>query len=196
MSERDQDEIEAEAEGGGFRLWMLIPILGALAVLAVFALGLHKEEGARDLPSTLIGKPAPQFDLPPLRAGQPGFSTADLGKPGVKLVNFWASWCISCRAEQKELERLAGMGLPIYSINYKDTPEAAEGFLARFGDPYALIGVDSSGRAGIDWGVYGMPETFVVDGQGHIIYRHPGPIQGSDIEDRILPAVEQAKAGS
>lgn len=180
---------------GGLRLWMLVPALGAAAVLAVFLLGLRREDGGRELPSTLIGKPAPAFELPPLYAGQPGFSTADLKAPGVKLVNIWASWCVPCRVEHLKIEELAAMGLTIHGINYKDSQEGAEKFLAELGNPFTLIGADRSGRAGIEWGVYGVPETFVIDAAGTIVYKHIGPIQGSDIEKKILPAVEKAKAG-
>jgi len=186
---------DAPETEGGFRLWMLLPVVGAAAVLAVFLLGLGREDGGRNLPSTLIGKPAPEFTLPPLRAGAPGLSSADIKAPGVKLVNIWASWCVPCRIEHPKLTQLAAMGLAIHGINYKDTDEAAEKFLAELGNPYSLIGADRNGRVGIDWGVYGVPETFVIDAGGRIIYKHIGPIQGSDIENKILPAVEKAKAG-
>jgi cytochrome c biogenesis protein CcmG/thiol:disulfide interchange protein DsbE len=180
---------------GGFRLWMLFPVAGAAAVLAVFLLGLQRDDGGRNLPSPLIDKPAPEFALPPLRADAPGLSTADLKAPGVKLVNVWASWCVPCRIEHPKLTELTTMGLTVHGINYKDTDAAAEKFLADLGDPFKLIGADRKGRVGIDWGVYGVPETFVIDAQGRIIYKHIGPIQGSDIEKKILPAVEKAKAG-
>jgi cytochrome c biogenesis protein CcmG/thiol:disulfide interchange protein DsbE len=181
---------------GGLRLWMLIPLAGAMAVLAVFMLGLKRDDGGRNLPSTLIGKPAPEFELPPLRPGAPGFSTADLKAPGVKLVNIWASWCVPCRVEHPKLAQLSEMGIPVHGINYKDTDVAAEKFLAELGDPFVLIGADRKGRAGIEWGVYGVPETFVIDAAGRIVYKHIGPIQGSDIEKKILPAVETARAGN
>lgn len=183
------------ASAGGFRLWMLVPVLGAAAVLAVFLLGLERGDGGRDLPSPLVGKPVPEFALEPLYAGQPGFSTADLKTPGVKLVNVWASWCVPCRAEHPKLVELGAKGLTVHAINYKDKPEAAQKFLADLGNPFTLIGADTSGRVGIDWGVYGVPETFVIDGAGRIVYKHIGPIQGSDIEKKILPAVEKAKVG-
>lgn len=188
-------DIDDTESAGGFRLWMLVPVLGAAAVLAMFLLGLGREDGGRNLPSTLIGKPAPEFALEPLYEGQPGFSTADLKAPGVKLVNIWASWCVPCRAEHPKLEELAGMGITIHAINYKDTQEGAEKFLAELGNPFTLIGADRNGRAGIEWGVYGVPETFVIDGEGRIVYKHIGPIQVSDIAKKILPAVETAKGG-
>jgi cytochrome c biogenesis protein CcmG/thiol:disulfide interchange protein DsbE len=191
----DAPEPDVEPQGSGFRLWMMLPALGAVAVLAVFLLGLGREDGGRNLPSTFIGKPAPEFELPPLREGQPGLSSADMTAPGVKLVNIWASWCVPCRVEHPQLTKLAAMGIPVHGINYKDTDAAAEKFLAELGDPFTLIGADRKGRVGIEWGVYGVPETFVVDGQGRIVYKHIGPIQGSDIERKILPAVEKARAG-
>ena len=181
-----------QAPAGGFRLWMLVPVLGAAAVLAVFLLGLEREDGGRNLPSPLVGKPAPEFALEPLYAGQPGFSTADLTAPGVKLVNIWASWCVPCRAEHPKLEELAAMGLTIHAVNYKDSEAAAKRFLTDLGNPFTLIGADTTGRAGIEWGVYGVPETFVIDGEGRIVYKHVGPIQGSDIEKKIMPAVKKA----
>jgi cytochrome c biogenesis protein CcmG/thiol:disulfide interchange protein DsbE len=190
------DETEREeAPKGGLRLWMLVPVLGAAAVLAVFLLGLQREDGGRELPSALIGKPAPEFELPPLYAGEPGLSTADMKAPGVKLVNVWASWCVPCRAEHAKITELAAMGLTVHGLNYKDTEEGAKKFLAELGNPFARIGADRSGRVGIEWGVYGVPETFVIDGEGRIVYKHIGPIQGSDIEKKILPAVEKARGG-
>ncbi len=198
--ETGRDERTGESPGdetptGGFRLWMLVPVLGAAAVLAVFLLGLQRPDGGRELPSALIGDPAPQFELPPLYAGQPGLSTADMKAPGVKLVNVWASWCVPCRAEHPKLVNLAGRGITVHGLNYKDNEKGAKEFLDELGNPYQLIGADRSGRVGIEWGVYGVPETFVVDGEGRIVYKHIGPIQGSDIENKILPAVEKARGG-
>jgi len=177
----------------GFRLWMIVPALGAAAVMAVFLLGLERDN-PRDLPSTFIDKPAPAFDLPPLHDGQPGFSTADLQVPGVKLVNIWASWCVPCRAEHPVLEQLAAEGVTIHGINYKDDPAKAKEFLDDLGNPYTLIGADTNGRAGIDWGAYGVPETFVIDGQGRVVYKHIGPIMATDIDSKIRPALAEAAA--
>ncbi|MCL5776458.1 DsbE family thiol:disulfide interchange protein [Limibaculum sp. FT325] len=176
---------------GGFRLWMIVPALGAASVMAVFLLGLEREN-PRDLPSTFIDKPAPEFSLPPLYEGQPGFSTADLRTPGAKVVNIWASWCVPCRAEHPMLEQLAAEGVTIHGINYKDDPEKAKAFLDELGNPFALIGADTSGRTGIEWGAYGVPETFVIDGQGRVVYKHIGPIVGADIEKKIRPALAEA----
>ncbi|MGG7567384.1 DsbE family thiol:disulfide interchange protein [Rhodovulum sp. DZ06] len=144
------------------------------------------------LPSALIAKPVPQMDLPSLRPGEENLSTAVLRRPGPKLVNIWASWCGPCRVEHPELMKLAEMGVTVYGINYKDDPEKARAFLADLGDPFALVGADEKGRMGIEWGVYGVPETFVITGEGTIAYKHVGPIQVNDLEEKILPALRNA----
>ncbi len=177
---------------GGFRPWMVVPLLGAFAVLSTFLLGLGRED-ANVLPSALIDKPAPEFDLAGL-GDTPGLSTADLKGPGVKVVNIWASWCGPCRVEHPWITALSQEGHTVYGINYKDTPEGAERFLAELGNPFERIGVDDTGRIGIDWGVYGVPETFVIDGQGRIAYKHVGPINTGDLSAKILPAIEAAAA--
>ena len=179
---------------GGFRPWMLLPLVGAALVLTVFTLGLQRED-ADTLPSALIGKPVPEFRLAPLREGAPGLSTADLKAPGVKLVNIWASWCAPCRVEHPQLTALAESGVPIHGINYKDEADAATAFLDELGDPYRLIGADDTGRTGIEFGVYGVPETFVIDGEGTIVYRHVGPIMARDVDKYIVPAIEGAQGG-
>ncbi|MEM6548606.1 MAG: DsbE family thiol:disulfide interchange protein [Pseudomonadota bacterium] len=177
---------------GGFRPWMLVPAAGALALLAVFALGLGRED-SQVLPSALKGKPVPTFSLPSLHDETGTFATADLTGSGVKLVNVWASWCGPCRIEHPFLKTLSQEGVTIHGINYKDDPVAARGFLEELGDPYTEVGVDRKGRVGIEWGVYGVPETFVVDGTGTVVYRHVGPIQGSDIDKKIRPAIAAAQ---
>jgi cytochrome c biogenesis protein CcmG/thiol:disulfide interchange protein DsbE len=167
----------------------LLPV----ALFALLALAFHRglETDPNVLPSALLDKPAPDFALPPLAgSGDAGFSSADLaGK--VSVVNIFASWCVPCRAEHPVLNALArSSGAPIYGINYKDKPEAARAFLAELGNPYARIGADD-GRVGIEWGVYGVPETFVVDRQGHIRYRHVGQMTEADLKQRILPLIEK-----
>lgn len=181
------------AEKAGFRPWMLLPVAAAAALFLVFWFGLNRERPT-DLPSELVGKPAPQFALPPLFEGEPGFSTEDLAGGGVKLVNVWASWCVPCRAEHPVITRLAESGIPVFAINYKDEPADAKAFLAELGNPYALIGADTRGRVFIEWGAFGVPETFVIDGAGRIVYRFPGPLTQADVEKYILPAIEQARA--
>jgi cytochrome c biogenesis protein CcmG/thiol:disulfide interchange protein DsbE len=190
----DETESGARPGGGGFRLWMLIPAIGAGMVLAVFLLGLQRGD-MQTLPSALIDKPVPAFELAPLREGSPGLSSAELTAPGVKLVNVWASWCAPCRAEHPQLMALAEGGVTLYGINYKDEPANAIAFLDEMGDPFARIGADSTGRIGIDFGVYGVPETFVVDGRGTIVYRHVGPITRADLERHLLPAIQKARQG-
>jgi len=178
----------------GLRPVYLIPIAGFLLLAAIFARSLWSVgiEGrqASDLPSALIDKPAPDFALPPITGTGKGFSRADLSG-GVSLVNVWASWCAPCRMEQPVLMRLARQGVTIWGINYKDRPADAKRFLDELGDPFKAIGADRTGRTSIDWGVYGYPETFVVDAAGRIRYRHVGPIQGADLEERILPLLKR-----
>lgn len=168
------------------RRWLfLIPVLvfASLGPILYFGLGRNSSE----LPSTLIGRTAPEFALPAL-AGRDdhGLARSDLGgKP--MLVNVFASWCVPCRIEHPILTELAREGVTIQGINYKDPPEQAAAFLAELGDPYARVGADRDGGVAIDWGVYGVPETFLLDGQGRILYRHPGPLQARDLEQTIRP---------
>jgi cytochrome c biogenesis protein CcmG/thiol:disulfide interchange protein DsbE len=144
------------------------------------------------LPSALIGRPAPATDLPPLVDGAPRLDSAALMAPGVKVVNVWASWCGPCRIEHPALMQLAAEGVTLHGVNHRDEPANARRFLAELGDPFTLVGVDRSGRASVEWGVYGVPETFVLNGRGEIVYKHVGPIQGSDLEKRIRPAIQKA----
>lgn len=153
------------------------------------------------IPSTLIGKPIPQTGFPALdelaSEGKPvpGFSHADLAKGKPTIVNFWASWCAQCVEEHPLLDKLhAAAGVEIFGVNYKDTNLAARRYLGRYGNPYAAIGTDASGRGAIEWGVYGMPESFVVDGQGRIVYKHVGPLSPEAIETKIMPAIAKAKS--
>lgn len=191
MSERTEGK---RRQPGAFRLWMLVPAIGASMVLVVFMLGLQRDD-VQTLPSALIDKPVPEFRLAGLREGAPELSSAELRAPGVKLVNVWASWCAPCRAEHPQLMALADSGVTLYGINYKDAPGNATAFLAEMGDPFDRIGADETGRTGIDFGVYGVPETFVLDGEGTIVYRHVGPIMPSDIGKYIAPAIEKAGGG-
>lgn len=174
----------------------LIPVAVFAAVAAVFAVYLWQVgPGGKDisqLPSALIDKPAPQFDLPPIEGREDGLKTADL-KGRVSLVNVWASWCPPCRTEHPVLMTLAKEGVPIYGINYKDKPEDANRFLDGLGNPFARIGADRDGRAAIDWGVYGYPETFVVDAQGRIRYRHVGPINPGQLDSVIRPVLREVR---
>ncbi len=171
------------------RVLFVVPVALLLGIAVLFAIGLRHDPSI--VPSVLIDKPAPQFDLPPLRDGQPGLATADLTDQ-VALVNVFASWCIPCRVEHPLFMRLAETDeVPIYGINYKDAPADAKRWLAELGDPYARIGADRNGRAGIEWGVYGVPETFVVDGTGTIRFKQVGPLTPQVLENTILPLVRE-----
>ena len=142
-----------------------------------------------DVPSQLIGKPVPDFTLPPLAAYQ-GFGAADLAalKRPV-LVNFFASWCVPCVIEHPELMALAKDGLPIWGIAYKDTPAAAGSFIARHGDPYARVAEDRPGRVAIDWGVYGVPESYLLDPTGIVRWRMAGPITAEIADSQLRPLI-------
>lgn len=169
---------------------MFIPpaIFGILAGL--FFAGMYREDPDA-LPSAMVGRIAPPVVLTPLGEG-PGFGDADLQAGGVKLVNYWASWCAPCRAEHPFLEQLAAEGVPIYGINYKDDPAKALAFLDELGNPYAAMGADVTGRTALDWGLYGVPETFVLAPDGRVVLRFAGPITAQELERRIRPALAQA----
>ena len=177
----------------GRNLLMAVPPLVFLVFAAIAYVGLHREN-PEELPSALVGKPAPDISrLVALGSGAVP-TDADLQAPGVKLVNFWASWCGPCRAEHPYLSSLAEQGVPVIGVNYKDAADNAQGFLAEMGNPYKLIGADTTGRTALDWGIYGVPETFVIDSQGKILLRFPGPLDPMTIEKRIKPAIAAAQA--
>lgn len=166
--------------------WLFFVPLALFAVVAgYFAFGLTRDPST--LPSALIDKPAPDFALPPLLPDKPGLASADL-KGAPALVNVWASWCVPCRAEHPVLMGL-GREVPVFGINYKDKPEDARRFLAELGDPYRRIGADPSGRVAIDWGVYGVPETYLVDAGGRVRYRHVGPLTEKVVAETIRPMI-------
>lgn len=170
----------------------LLPLFVFAALGAAFYWGLWNSDGR--LPSTLIGRSVPEFSLPPIEGRADGLSSEDL-RGEVSIVNVWASWCVPCRVEMPLLVDLAATGtVPIHGINYKDAPDAALGFLAELGDPYTRIGADRQGRVSIDWGVYGLPETFVVDATGRIAYKHVGPFDRRSLEEEILPVVRRLQA--
>ena len=170
-------------------LAMLVPLV-AVAVILVFTFGLSRNDPDA-LPSTLVGQPAPALVTTPL-GSLPQLLDSDLRENGVKLVNFWASWCAPCRAEHPNLTALSEQGIPIYGVNFKDEPDNALKLLQELGNPYTAIGQDS-GRQAINWGVYGVPETFVIDGKGVILLRFPGPITDRVLKETILPLLEAAK---
>ncbi|MBB4023577.1 MAG: DsbE family thiol:disulfide interchange protein [Pseudomonadota bacterium] len=170
---------------------MILPPLIFAALAGLFLYGMVREDPDA-LPSTRIGQQAPAMTVTPLGDSAP-FTDADLQAPGVKLVNFWASWCGPCRAEHPILERLSDEGVTIYGINYKDEPEKALRFLEELGDPYAAIVADGTGRTALEWGVYGVPETFVIDGSGKVILRFAGPMTTQVLEKTIRPAMVAAR---
>jgi cytochrome c biogenesis protein CcmG/thiol:disulfide interchange protein DsbE len=167
----------------------LIP-LAVFVVLVVFlAMGLTLNP--RDVPSPLKDKPAPAFELPHLAAADKRFSPTDM-KGQVWLLNVWASWCVSCRQEHPLLVAFAKEGkVPVVGLNYKDQAADAKNWLAKFGDPYLLSAVDADGRVGINYGVYGVPETYVIDKAGMIRMKHTGPITPESLQKQILPLVAE-----
>ncbi|MFN3824134.1 MAG: DsbE family thiol:disulfide interchange protein [Pseudorhodobacter sp.] len=168
---------------------MFLPPVIFVGLAALFLLGMNRDD-PDGLPSAMIGREAPAVQVTALGNGA-AFDDATLREPGVKLVNFWASWCAPCRAEHPLLEELAAGGIPIYGVNYKDDPAKALGFLEELGDPFAAIGADS-GRMALNWGVYGVPETYVIDGKGRIVLRFAGPITRAELERTLRPAIEAA----
>jgi cytochrome c biogenesis protein CcmG/thiol:disulfide interchange protein DsbE len=170
-------------------LRLLLP----LAVFIILALFLWKGlfRDPREVPSPLVGKPAPAFQLVQLHAPDKSLSTADM-KGQVWLLNVWASWCVSCRVEHPLLVELAKANVvPVVGLNYKDKNDLGIAWLKQHGDPYRLSVVDADGRVGIDWGVYGVPETFVIDKGGTIRYKQIGPLTTEALEKKILPLVRE-----
>jgi len=202
--ERDRGPAGGEAPKGSSRKFIaLIPLLlfGALAIVFLFRLE-HAGE-SRKIPSALIGKPVPTFTLPSVeglvRAGAPvpALSSADLAGNGVTVVNVWASWCVPCRQEHPTLMEMAkDPRFRVVGINYKDKPENARRFLGDLGNPFAAVGADQNGRVGIDWGVYGVPETYVVDNAGTIRFKYVGPLTKEVLEQGLYPAVETANGAA
>jgi len=178
------------------RWYYILPALFFFGLIGIFGISLLRSADTPPdmLPSALIDKPAPQTTLPPLDGKAEAFAPKDLAAGHVTVVNVWASWCVPCRAEAPALMMLSTMkGVSLYGLVYKDTPAKARGFLDEVGDPYARINLDADGRAGIEWGIYGVPETFVIDGKGIVRLRYPGPLVGSALSNIVLPAIERAK---
>ncbi|TKW67490.1 MAG: DsbE family thiol:disulfide interchange protein [Paracoccus denitrificans] len=170
---------------------MLIPPLVFLGLALLFLWGMGRED-PDGLPSTFIGREAPNLPETPL-ADNTLLTDEMLRQPGVKLVNFWASWCPPCRAEHPTLTELSAR-LPVYGVDLKDNEADALRFLAEDGNPFAAIAADPRGRTAIDWGVTAPPETFIIDGDGKILYRHAGPLVREDYTGRFLPELEKALA--
>jgi cytochrome c biogenesis protein CcmG/thiol:disulfide interchange protein DsbE len=178
------------------RLRFIVPALVFLVIALVlgYQLGRQNDAHQRDLPSALIDKPMPSFTLPPVEGTAKGLSDADIRAAAPALVNIFASWCGPCRVEHPLWVALAKEGrVPVFGINYKDRPADAAGWLARNGNPYAGVGADLDGRVGIDWGVYGVPETFVIDREGRIVYKHVGVVMQRDLDQTLLPLLERLR---
>jgi cytochrome c biogenesis protein CcmG/thiol:disulfide interchange protein DsbE len=181
------------------RFWVFVPLLAFLGLAGLFFYRLGAGDPSQ-LPSALIGQPAPATDLPPVTglvrdgAPVPGLTTEAFSGT-VTVLNVWASWCVPCHDEAPLLIRLAeDKRIRIAGINYKDQPENARRFLGRYGNPFAVSGADPNGRAAIEWGVYGVPETFVVGADGKIAFKLVGPISEENLNSKLKPAIERALA--
>ncbi|WP_029010336.1 DsbE family thiol:disulfide interchange protein [Azospirillum halopraeferens] len=179
------------------RFLFLLPLVLFVGVGVAFFLGFGRDP--RAIPSVLIDKPVPEFALAALpgrdKADARGLATADL-RGDVTLVNVFASWCVPCKVEHPIITRLAREeGITVHAINHKDKPADALAWLTRNGDPYDRVGADPDGRASIEWGVYGVPETFLVDREGRIRFKHVGPLTPAVVEETIIPLVKQLRKG-
>ncbi|MEZ5922993.1 MAG: DsbE family thiol:disulfide interchange protein [Hyphomicrobiaceae bacterium] len=180
------------------RLWLALPLVVFAGMALVFKLALTTGDPSK-LPSALIGKPVPVFVLPAvdglLRDGVevPGFRSEDLSKGQVSVLNVFASWCGPCHEEHPVLMQLAARtGFQLVGLSYKDDPADARRFLGKLGNPYVMVGQDAKGRVALDFGVYGVPETFVVDAKGRIAYKHVGPLTDETVRTGLLPAIAAA----
>ena len=175
------------------RLFYIVPVLAFAALAWILFSSLHTHPSA-EIPSALKGRPAPRLVLPALDADAPDLRPDDLAAPGqVTLVNVFASWCIPCREEAPQLAQLAqAHGVRLVGIVYKDKPDAAHAFLSEYGNPFQRIGQDADGRAGIEWGISGVPETFVVDSHG-IVRGRFGPLSPDNVKSDLLPAIDAAR---
>lgn len=169
---------------------MAVPVVAFAGFVGLALIGMGRED-PESLPSAREGKVAPPVALEDF-PGKASFDDATLRDGTVKLVNFWASWCGPCRAEHPHLDEMKEQGVLIYGVNYKDQLKNAESFLTEMGDPYTAIGRDEKGRMALDWGLYGVPETYVIDGEGKVVLRFAGPITSRVLEETIRPAMEEA----
>jgi cytochrome c biogenesis protein CcmG/thiol:disulfide interchange protein DsbE len=179
------------------RLGVALPLLVFAGLAGLFWFALQGGDPSQ-LPSAMIGKPVPQFTLPAIAelkadgVAVPGFASAELGKGEPTIVNVFASWCAECQVEHPHLLALAKEpGVRLFGIDYKDDDSSARRFLGRYGNPYGRVGADASGRTAIDFGVYGVPETYVISGDGKIVYRHVGPLTEQAIRDKLLPLLKK-----
>lgn len=173
---------------------LFIPLAVFVVIGGFLFVGLRMNP--REIPSPLIGKPVPTFSLAPVRGRPLGLASADL-KGELSLVNVFASWCVACREEHPLLMQISRERIvPVHGLNYKDRPEDAARWLDQMGDPYTRAGADLDGRVGIDWGVYGVPETFVIDREGRIAYKHIGPITPAVWQQTLLPLIHRLQATS
>ncbi|HEY1630436.1 MAG TPA: DsbE family thiol:disulfide interchange protein [Rhizomicrobium sp.] len=179
--------------------WRRLVYVLPAALFAVLAYAMYLSLSAPapgELPSVLVDKPAPAIALPALDAKAQGFGRADLAQGHVVVLNVFASWCVPCRAEAPALDQLKAMhGVALYGLVWKDSAAKARAFLDEVGNPYARIDLDEDGHAGIDWGVYGVPETFIIDGHGVVRMRYAGPLVGDALTKVVLPAIAEAQKG-
>jgi cytochrome c biogenesis protein CcmG/thiol:disulfide interchange protein DsbE len=163
-------------------------LLAFAALATALLVQLQLDRNPSEIPSRLVGRAVPAFDLPAISGGgSPGFSSADLKSGRPSLVNIWATWCGPCRIEHPLLMSLKARGFPVFGLLYRDSADKARAFLAELGDPFVKTGNDAKGLTGIDWGVTGVPETFVIDAKGVVIARHAGPLDEFAITKTILP---------
>jgi cytochrome c biogenesis protein CcmG/thiol:disulfide interchange protein DsbE len=181
------------------RSWVFVPVLIFAGLAVIFMTGLRGGDPSK-LPSALINQPAPTFDLPALEGltidgvAVPGLASNSLAQGRITLVNVWASWCGPCREEHPQLMELAKRDdIDLAGLNYKDQRENALRFLNALGNPYSGVGVDTNGRTSVDWGVYGVPETFVINAKGTIVYKFTGPITSQALREAVIPAIEKAR---
>ena len=167
-----------------------LPLVLFVILVGLLAYGLTLDP--RRVPSPLIGKPVPTFELPLLNKSGT-LSSSDL-RGEISLVNAWASWCVACRAEHEIVTQLSRSGLKVYGLNYKDETDNAKGWLNRYGNPYFVNAVDYDGRVGIEWGVYGTPESFLIDHNGIIRHKVIGPITPSIVNDELVPLIQQIRS--
>ena len=195
MTEATQKE-DASRKPPMRRFGLALPLLIFTALAGLFWYALHGGDPSL-LPSPLIGKPVPNFTLPPIEGLSPegkevpGFASSDLAQGEPTIVNVFASWCVECQVEHPVLLALGQQsGLRLYGIDYKDDAASARRFLGRYGNPYAKVGADAPGRVAIDFGVYGVPETYVITGDGKVAYRHVGPLTEDAMKEKILPLLK------